>query len=260
MVEEYKMIIGLPAGSQGFGDLFTITPICKARPDCIVELPPKSEKFTRIFDGICAEIHFVENPVATQGTGTGHWSKQKLRTMGLPDDDYYPYIKVTEDEIARGHELIKDYEDPIVFISNCSKHWAHLRQMSQKDTQKLVDILSKDFTILQFGVASNIMKLDNVVELHDKSLEDLICYYAAIRKYVGVSTGDLFLMLAVGGEVVLSIPKQWSESYMYNLWDYDYDKISYITEDIEAVTEDAKRRWKQEERDDEDCELPARNT
>lgn len=249
------MKIGLPLGSQGFGDLFTITPICKARPDCIVELPPKSEKFMRIFEGICAEIRFVDQPTVTRGTGSGHWSKQKLRTVGLPDGDYYPYMKVLDEEIARGQELIKDYENPIVLISNCSKYWAHMRQMSEEKTQKLVDLLAEDFTVLQFGISSNAMPLKNVVPLHDKTLEDLVCYYAAIGKYVGVSTGDLFLMLAVGGEVILTVTEMWAKSPMNHLWDYDYDKISYITEDIEAVVKDAKDRWG----NNEDSELPARD-
>lgn len=89
------MIIGLPGDSPGFGDLFTITPICKAVPDCIVNLHHNSKRFSRIFEGICKEIRLVENPIETKGDGRGdHWSKQKLRTLGLPDNDYLSLIHI----------------------------------------------------------------------------------------------------------------------------------------------------------------------
>lgn len=237
------MIIGLPTNAQGIGDLMTITPICKQVPDCVVQLPPSSKKFSRIFRDI-AEVRYADNPrqIPIRYPLIKHWSILKMESLGLPTGDYYPYLSVSQQDLDRGKQLLSGYKNPIAFVSNCSKQWSHIRQFSQDQTQYLVDKLAEYFTVIQFGVSNNIMELKNVVPMHDLPLDDLISCYAVIGRYVGVSTGDLFLMLGAGGETLVHIPPGKHEN-LHNLWNYDYDRAVYVYDDPDKVVNLAREKW-----------------
>lgn len=236
-----SLIIGISYGSQGLGDLLTLSPICKQVPECIVELTPGAKRFACLFENICSEIRYVDRPVSTPAVGDGHWSKQRLRALGLPEDDYFPYVAITQQQLEHGKELIKNYSDPVILISNCSKTWAHDRQIDPEKIQELVNKLSESYTVLQFGVSNNLFQLDNVIRLCDVPIEDLMCYYAAIGKYVGISTGDVFLALGVGCEAVVWLPN--NSGVSWDLWNYDYDKVSYIKGGEDAVFQEVQKRW-----------------
>lgn len=65
-----KIKIGSPLGSSGLGDILLLTSICK-HTDCIVDLPPKAERFSCLFDGI-AEVNITETPTRTPDIGPGN--------------------------------------------------------------------------------------------------------------------------------------------------------------------------------------------
>jgi len=227
------------------GDLLTLTPIARADPDCVVEIAPRGARFARFFRGLC-KVRISGKHAVLHGAdmiGDDHESRRKLRTLGLPVDDYLPSVQVSDEELQRGKELIRGHDNPVAFVSNCSDFWRDYRQLSVDDTQKLVDLLSRNFTVLQFGIGENNMKLKNVVPVFDLPVDDLICCYAAIGRYVGISTGDPMLMLAVGGQIIVNLPEA-KYDHMMRLWGYvDCPRATYVKADIEETVREAERQW-----------------
>ncbi len=218
--------IGTQPESSGMGDVLLLTAICKHIPGCVVELHPAAQKYTRFFEGLCEEVIITETPTKTPDIGLGHYAKRKLRHFGLEDQCYLPHIKVSDKEIQYGKEKLRAYQNPIAFVPNCAGHWRKIREPKAEFFQQLIDDLSRHHTILQFGLSANYTEYRNTIPMLDLSIEELICCYSAIGRYVGVCTGDLHLMLAVGGccDVYASLP--WYKM-IKEQWHYESDRVRY---------------------------------
>jgi hypothetical protein len=212
--------------ATGLGDVLLLTAICKYMPNCIVELHPKVERFSRFFQGQCKEIIIKENPVDLSNIGTDHYALCKMRGIGLNGKCHLPHIVLTEKDIQRGKELIADYPNPIAFVPNCSKSWAHMREMPKEKWHPILKKLQKDHTILQFGFESNFTDFDNTVKIKNCSIEDLVCYFSVIKKYIGVDTGDRHLMLACGGTEEVFCPPS-NLHYDHHRWHYNSSRSTY---------------------------------
>jgi hypothetical protein len=212
----------------GMGDILLLTAVAKHCTDAEVHLPPEANKFSRFFRDICKQIIITDNIVPMPESGYDHYALRKLRAVGLAHKCYLPYVSVSEDEKQHGLELIKPYNNPIVFVGNSSSHWKHEREPHKEYFQNIIDNLIKTGRdVLQFGLSSNFTKFSNTIPLIDLDIDTLIKYYSAIGEYVGVDTGDTHLMLATGGKCKVHIPRHGSRLPME--WNYNYPNIIQYT-------------------------------
>jgi hypothetical protein len=220
--------IGTPKTSSGMGDVLLLTAICKHIPNSTVELYPNAKKFQLFFDQICKEVIITDQAFVTPDIPPGHFAQQKLRFYGIRNKCYLPYVYPKNEYLTKGLELIKHYHNPIAFVANCAAH-QKARDMPKNIAQNLVNnLISKNHTVLQFGLSNNLTELQGTTPIIDVSVYDLICYYSAIKKFVGVDTGDAHLMIALGGSCDLIIP---SNKIIRNpeWWNYkNYNHITYV--------------------------------
>jgi hypothetical protein len=219
--------IGPGQNSIGMGDVLILTAICKHVPDCTIELPHEVERFSRFFRGISKNVVLKDSPaIHPLSEGKGHHAECRLRALGLEGECYLPHVDITEEEAERGAALISSYKNPIVFKPNCAALHKGVKEFSREMWQDIIDELAEDHSLLQFGISSHFTEFDNVTNLIDVSIDDLICYYSAIKKYVGVDTGDVHLMLACGGSVHVYHPPT-NPSFDLVRWRYEYPNAKY---------------------------------
>lgn len=218
--------IGTSKYSSGMGDVLLLTSLCKHLKNVKVELYPNAAKYKIFFDNICDSVEISENATVTPDIPPGHFSQQKLRYFGLSNVCYLPYLHPKPEYFDIGKNLIKNYHNPIAFVSNCNIN-QKARDIPKEYAQTIVDELSKKHTVLQFGLSNNLTKLNNTIPILDLSIYDLICYYSAIKNFVGADTGDSHLMIALGGKCSLIVP---SDRTLRNpdWWNYkNYSNITY---------------------------------
>lgn len=217
----------LSSETYGMGDILLLTAIAKHIPNCEVRLQPKAAKFARFFRNISSKIVITEDIIPVPEVGSGHYALRKLRALGLEDKCYLPYVDVSEEEKKDGLTLIEKYTNPIVFVGNVASHWKQQREPSDKRYfQQIINELSESYTVLQFGLSSNFTEYKHTIPIVDSSIDDLIKYYYAIGKFIGVDTGDTHLMLAVGGRCQAHVPVFGPR--MSSVWNYESNRIHYI--------------------------------
>lgn len=219
--------IGTPQGSCGMGDVLLLTAVCKHMPDQVrVELFPKAAKYGLFFDHICKDVIITDRAAVTKDIGSGHFAQRKMRSLGLHNLCYLPYIYPKPEYMEIGLELIKEYNNPIAFIANCASS-RHIRQPPAPILQQYVDSLTSRYTVLQFGISNNFTPLKNTIPIVDTDIYTLLCYYTAIKRIVGVDTGDIHAMIAVGGAADVLIPKS-TPHRDHDQWNYKhYSHIRY---------------------------------
>lgn len=219
------MILG--SSSFGMGDILLLTPAAKHNPHCVVQLQPQASKFSRFFRDISSEIEITNNITPCPEEGYCHYALRKLKGLGLGNKCYLPFVSVNEQEINNGLSLIEKYKNPIAFVGNSSNQWKYDREpKNTKYFQNIINTLSEQYTILQFGISANYTPYKHTISILDLDIQTLIEYYASIKKYIGVDTGDTHLMLAVGGECDVHIP-YYSKSRDPTLWNYESKMIKY---------------------------------
>ncbi len=208
------MIIGT-GQSNGMGDILLLTSICKHIPSCTIELLPSCNKFKRFFKNQCLGVRYTDTPYDLPNIGNDHYAKCKMRSMGLNNMCYLPHIEISEEEITRGKELVSKYRNPVVLVVNTSVKFKAVREISKDFWNPFLDKLKQEHDILQFGLSSNFTNFEQTIPIVDCSIEDLICYYSAIKTYYGVETGDKHLMLACGGSVNIARSKKYKHHHKW---------------------------------------------
>lgn len=231
-----KVKLGIGTLGQGMGDLLNLTAICKYKPDCIIEMTPKSKRFASLFDGICEKVVITENPIITSDTGTGTYMEQKMRTYGVWVENATPYIKLTDDEKEEGEYFAKQFDNPIVFVPNTAIGWRHVREMDKEKWIEIINKIKHKYTILQFGVSDNFTKFDNTIPFINVPPRMAAKYFYGIGQYLGVETGDKCLMSAVGGELIIVLHPSDGNGYCAQHWQFAKKLINYINfNNIEKV-------------------------
>ena len=221
-----KSKITLACPTTGMGDILVLTSVAKHIPNSIVQLQTNISHFSRFFQGICSQIIITDNILPTPEIGQGHHAVRKLRYFGLESKCHMPLVLFSEEELNKGISMIKNYENPIAFVGNSSVMWKHEREPSHQYLQNLIDKLCEQgHTVLQFGISKNLTQFKRTIPIVDLDINNLICYYAAIKKYVGVDTGDTHLMLALGGSCEIYIPNFGAR--IPELWNYNSTKAKY---------------------------------
>lgn len=183
-----------------------------------------------MFDNLCKEIIIVNAiPNHSIDLGDGLYVDRKLRYYGLYGKDNVPYIEYKGDEESNAlvDRILRKYKKPIVFKPNCSGRWKHFRQYPFDFWEnKLIKLKDDGYDVLSFGISDNYTYCDCVDEYFlDLNVQLLSVFYRKIGKYIGVNTGDLHLMLAVGGSAVVYEPNDYE---LINFFGYISDKIKYI--------------------------------
>jgi hypothetical protein len=214
--------------NDGMGDILLLTAIAKHQPTAEIHLQPTAARFSRFFRDISSKIVITQNIIPVPEIGNDHYTKRKLRGIShdLADKCYLPYVSYNNQELEEGLYLIEKYLNPIALVANSSLRWKHEREPKEPFFQNMVNQLNDlGHTVLQFGVSQNFTLLENTILILDLDIDTLIKYYAAIKKFIGVDTGDTHLMLAVGGVCDVYIPSRGSR--LPHEWNYNHPNIQY---------------------------------
>lgn len=223
------IVLGPGECAYGLGDMLTITPVIRqlGPTKCKLQLPHAMAHMAGLFNGLCP-VELVEDFPVWPGNGQReHQAVYKLRLMGLDVRDYLPSIKLTKDEIVFGqqehsHKWIKA-GDPLAFCPTGSAKWAHEKSRSISYWEKFFK--GEKRTILQFG-RHDYPLLKGAIRMPFYNLRELASVYSAIGQLVSIDTGDLHLMLAVGGKCFVCVPDE-SRNYSYSEWQYQNERITY---------------------------------
>jgi len=226
MIDQEEILIGTK--NTGLGDILLLTAVCKNAKNkkIIINLKPNCEKFAFLFKDIAYKIIFTDDPIETIGIGDGHLAKRKCRIVGYNGEDYLPYIKFDNQEYDEEiNQTLSKLKNPIILKLGCSKTWKHLRQFPIKYWQDY--FANKNYDFIQFELSDNFLPYPNAIHFIDAPLEKQAAYYKAVKKYIGVDTGDLHLMLSLGGSVEAHVPQS-TISYVHSDWHYESSNARYI--------------------------------
>lgn len=220
-------IFGTSPDSSALGDVLLLTSLCKHVESPIVELTPSANKrFGSLFNGI-AKVIETNNPKITKDIGSGTFVERKLRSIGLENYDPLPKIKISKEEEDWARKIISQYKNPIIFVANTSKRHKHIRECNPEIWNTIIEEISKTRTIIQFGLSQNFTNFENTVVCKDLDIRKTAALYSIVKEYFGVDTGDMHLMLSVGGTVNVLVPRSNNE-YNHECWHYKSPKAKYI--------------------------------
>jgi hypothetical protein len=222
-------------------DALLITPIFKKIKNATLEIIDDEVARNKgcLFNDLC-EVKFSKNPApeCPRTQENTHISQTMLNALNITDVNYLPIVILKDEEIEWAKDFLKNYENPIVYTPTNSCSWdpnnlfAQMRTFTLDMHKTYIDILSKKYTILQFGLSNGFYKhtrselysLDDVVNIPNLNLRQLAACYKVIGKGLFSDTGDPYLMTAVGGKVVEIVP-MYNES-IYPYWKYIYNDES----------------------------------
>lgn len=209
----------------GMGDLLCLTPICRhAYP--IVEIKSQYKNFSCIFNNI-ADVKIVENPVHVQHDDNEHYCISNLRACGFSCDEWMPFIKLSDCEIEIALKELDGIDNPIVFCPNTSIKWKQIREFDHCKFQKIIDSVSEKYSVLQFGMPNNFSDFKNITKKFcGIGVREEASIFSVVKKYIGVNTGDMHLMVACGGKVNVLTPHS-SNVFKRNKWEYPFPYGTY---------------------------------
>jgi len=233
-------------GNGSLGDCLWLTAVLRYVKDVKILLNDDDQLrwVGRIFENTC-DVDFVNDPPERPDTKvnlcvepylSSHRSLKILRSLGINEKVCVPFINLTQKEIEWAENFYKNYKNPIVIVNDNSGTWdktnhrAHYVRPPVEIMQQFVNNLIKlNFTPIQFGriEENKFTPLNNAIHIRGLNVRELSASYNYIGKYFGGDTGDYHLMLAVGGEATVLIPKE-SKS-----WGYDYNDLLYKKENFE---------------------------
>ena len=233
--------------AYGIGDSLTLTPLIEALGGkVILKLPPTMEHIAPLFTDVCPVLFTEDYPVFKHYSHGGAWhmGEAKLRAFNITDKPYLPVMRITTEEKKDGQKYLDRFEftKPLIaFCPTCSQIWAHVRQLSPEYWQPYIDQLSVKWQVIQFGYESYPL-LSGAFRFKGLKLRNIAILYSLIRRYIGVDTGDVHMMLAVGGSVlVLNPPKQ--PGHNPKEWEYAGCLAArYVNPDDQDAVQAAVRR------------------
>jgi hypothetical protein len=214
---------------KGLGDILLLTIPCKYRDDITILLPKKLSKYSFLFDNI-ADVHLVkEVPEENCFYGEGSNAERLLSYCDLKGFNALPKIDLSSKSINEAKKLFPNgTQNHIILKPNCSINFIDSREQP-KSYWEYYSNLNKESKYILTGLSKNITIPSFInKEMLDLDLPILAAIYSLIGKYVGVDTGDMHLMLAVGGECEVHIPPD-GYDYSYKEWHYDDPKVKYVT-------------------------------
>jgi len=221
-------IIGANPASSGLGDVLLLTAVCKHFPGLTVQLHPNYQRFAFLFDGLCEKVEFTTTPVHTLGMRPHKTvTEGMLEDFGYHGKDTTPFIFVNRDDYEQAKQELKHIKNPIVVKANCSSRWKDVRQYDINYVQKEVNkLILAGFTPIQFGISDNFTPLDGCIHMIDVDIQKLSAIYKVIGHYFGTDTGDMHLMIAVGGTCTVLVPEKNHLEYNPDQFVHKCDRIT----------------------------------
>lgn len=223
-------MIDIYSASSNLGDNLSLTPLMRATP-CRVHLidDPAVRAIAPVFDWLGEVVFDNDKRLASPEVGAGPHSA-KLMAAHDVRGEAIPSMVFTSDENAWGREFVRrlSFEKPVCVIK-ASTQQANYRTPPSDLMQQIVD-LNPGVQFVMFGLSSSHVKhnfqqvkLKGVYTAWDYSIRHQAAIYHQIGRYIGPDTGDLHLMLAVGGATDVLVPP--------SRWDYDHNHFHYRPED-----------------------------
>jgi len=221
-------IIGANPNSSGLGDVLLLTAICKHFPDVIVQLHPDYSRFAFLFNGLCKQVELTTTPIHTPAMKENFTvTEAMLAEFGYFGKDTTPFIFVDRDNYEQAKQELKYIKNPIVVKANCSSRWKHVRQYDINYVQKEVNkLILAGFAPIQFGISDNFTPLDGCIHMIDVDIQKLSAIYKVIGHYFGTDTGDMHLMIAVGGTCTVLVPEKNHLEYNPDQFVHRCDRIT----------------------------------
>lgn len=215
----------------GLGDLLTLTPLAKCLGSrAVIHLPPHLSDYAPLFYGLCSVDISDEFPVIDCKPDGHHRAKRTLNWFDQ-NGSHLPVIKLTGQEIAAARKRLASKRPGIVFVPTTSRHWAHVRMRPPEFWEPIVSRLSKQFDLYQYGY-DDYPLVTPAIRHPRGSIREQAATYAVLGRYLGVDTGDLHLMLAVGGICAVLTPDlNDAAKYSHSEWQYDTPRCLYQTWD-----------------------------
>ena len=237
------------AGS--LGDWLSLTPLLIARPNStvIAKESPHTRQFARLYEGL-AEVKFTDEniPHTLETDEELCFSQRVLNYYKVDNVNAIPKIFLREDEIEWARKFLEQYQNPVVINNTVGGATSSKPDSDLSNYRRWPDVLTKDIiaalklnnhTVLRFGtktiqsnIYSNYDEFENVINIPDLNLRQLAACYSVIGKYVGTDTGDMHLMLAVGGSCEVFVPPS---AYHYNHDKHHYKPENFGTDMVKIV-------------------------
>jgi len=244
-----SLIITNTAGS--LGDWLSLTPLLAAKPGLTVlaKDSPHTRRFAVLYEGL-AKVEFTNQEIRdTPATEENLcFSKRILNYYGLSNVSAIPVVKLKQEEIEWAREFLSAYENPVVFNNTVAAarrdkpdtDMCNYRRLPDKLTESLIKTLkSQGKTLLKFGtktiqtnIYNNFDEVEGVENIIDLDLRSLAACYHVIGNYVGTATGDMHLMLAVGGRCSVHVPP---DAWHYSWGKHHYYGSAWKNEEIRAI-------------------------
>jgi len=232
--------------TTNLGDTLGATCLFKKQKGKIVfKDTPKGKNIASLFNDL-AEVEFtklqIEDYPDVNTLEPLPRSQKLLNYFGISDVTCIPKIKISKNEQEWAREFLKDYKNPVAIVATTGDK-NNYRKIRPEAFEELISG-NPQFTFLNFGITKkeflqdkpNFQPIKHTIEILDLDIRKLAACYSVIKKYIGCDTGDYHLMLAVGGEANVLVPKSNFPIYHYPLHHYTVDlwknepiRVNYMT-------------------------------
>jgi len=226
------MICKFGSPTCGLGDLLLLTSICKYFPnELVIQLPFGKEKYSILFENL-AKVEITENIYELPSNGFGHYSTRKLRNFfGIDADllDNRPLVLYTDmDSEMWSFNFLKDKENPVIVVPNCSKGWHSVRSIPKNIFEEnLIGLKNNGFTPILITNSDNNYESSYEYQLNDIDLKKYICLLRRVGFYMGCNTGDEHLATSVGCLTHVFQPRD-GNGFLSEEWNYNHINSKYF--------------------------------
>lgn len=196
---------------SGLGDMLYESRSAWGQEDCLWILPEKSIGVASLLLG-SVPVH-VDGP----------------KRKGTLNMETVPFVHLSESEVSSARSFISHFQNPLIVCLNCNPFWMPLRSGPQEKWDRIMGTLSERFTLLQFG-AGEVVNIPRAVKFIGLPLRMVAACYCVVGSYVGIDTGNVHLMLSVGGKVVVATPPDCSD-HQHSIWHYRHPNARYLNFD-----------------------------
>ncbi len=224
------------------GDTLWLTPLARYEKDLTVWMrgdDAKACSVAPILDGLC-KVRLEPNPPETrQAPIRAHVTQRILAAYGFSGPSI-PRVLLKPEEIAWAVDYVKGVtgghaRKVVALVNHCSGSAdpTNYRAAYVRGDPEVYHALAgfwrgAGYKVLQFGPAPGFYtpdvfrSIDGCIPVRGFSVRQLAAVYHVVGKLISCDTGDVHLMLGVGGKVAMLSPED-STAYGYRHYDLHYD-------------------------------------
>lgn len=238
--------IDLYSASSNLGDNLSLTAVMRAAP-CRVHLIDDEavRSIAPLFDGLGEVVYDNDARWASaEAQDLGPHSAKLLRARGLAAHSAIPSIQLTDTEVQWARHFLTDGQLTNCCIIKSSTQQPNYRTPPPGLMDRIIEA-NPDIQFITSALSSSHAKHNfqyvptkRTLTMWDYPVRKLAAIYHVVGRYVGPDTGDMHLMLSVGGKVDVLVPD--------SRWDYDHNHFHYRLEDFVGEVPRARyHRWTQ---------------